>query len=112
MCYLCRGQTAICPLCHKGVGLGIINLLGRGETACVLCSLAAWQVLAQAALGVLGNIAFPSSRNKEKLITPPFTEDEFTRSPPVALRLPSSDIRNVFPSLLQTSPIELIFIGV
>ena len=40
MCYLCRRQTSIRPLCHKGVGLGIINLLGRGETACVFCSLA------------------------------------------------------------------------
>ena len=68
--------------------------------------------VSQAGPGVIGNIAFPLSRNKEKLITPPFTEDEFTRSPPVALRLPSSDIRNVFPSLSQTSPIELIFVGV
>ena len=40
---------------------------------------------AQSALGVIGNIAFPSSRNKGKIVSPPFTEDEFTRSPSVAL---------------------------
>ena len=39
---------------------------------------------AQPALGVIGNIAFTSSRNKGKIISPPFTEDDFTRSPPVA----------------------------
>ena len=38
-----------------------------------------------------------------------FTGDEFTRSPPVATRLSTSNSRNVFPSLSQTAPIELMF---
>ena len=32
-------------------------------------------------MGVIGNIAFPSSRNKGKFVSPPFTEDEFASSP-------------------------------
>ena len=64
---------------------------------------------AQPALDVLGIIAFPSSRNKGKIISPPFTEYEFTRSLPVAQCLPTSDVRNVLPRLSQTSPIEVIF---
>ena len=39
-----------------------------------------YQDTAQPAIGVIGNIGFPSSRNKEELIIPPFTKDEFTRS--------------------------------
>ena len=35
-------------------------------------------------LGVIGNIAFPSSRNKGKILGPPITEVKFTWSPPVA----------------------------
>ena len=70
------------------------------------------QMYSQSALDVIDNIAFPSSRNKGKFISPPFTEDEFTRSPPVALSLPTSDVSYVFPRLSQTSPIELIFGGV
>ena len=34
----------------------------------------------QPAIGVIGNIGFPFSRNKEELMIPPFTKDEFTRS--------------------------------
>ena len=67
---------------------------------------------AQTALAVIGNIAFPSGRNKGKIISFTFTGDEFTRSPPVAPRLPSSNVRNVFPRLLQTARIELMFGGV
>ena len=36
--------------------------------------------VSQPAIGVIGNIGFPPSRNKEELIIPPFTKDEFTRS--------------------------------
>ena len=36
-------------------------------------------------LGCHRNIAFPSSRNKGKFASPPFTEEEFTQSPPVTL---------------------------
>ena len=68
--------------------------------------------VSQSTLAVIGNIAFSSSRNKGKFISPPFTEDEFTRGPPVALSLPTSDVSYVFPRLSQTSPIELIFGGV
>ena len=66
----------------------------------------------QANLAVIGNIAFHSGRNKGKIISFTFTGDEFTRSPPVAPRLPSSNLRNVFPRLSQTAPIELMFGGV
>ena len=41
--------------------------------------------LTQSALGAIGSIAFPSIQNKGKIISLPFTEDEFTRSPSVAL---------------------------
>ena len=68
--------------------------------------------LAQTAFAVISNIAFPSGRNKGKIISFTFTGDEFTRSPPVAPRLPSSNLRNVFPRLSQTAPIELMFGGV
>ena len=64
-----------------------------------------YRTIAQPALGVIGNIAFPLRRTKGKIISSPFTGDEFTRSLPVAPRLPTSDVRNVF-------PIELIFGGV
>ena len=62
-------------------------------------------VKAQSALGVIGNIAFPSSRNKGKNISPPFTQDEFTQIPPLAQWLPTFDLL----ILLLTSWIELIF---
>ena len=42
------------------------------------------QYKAQSALAVIGNIAFSSSKNKGKIINPPFTGEEFTRSPSVA----------------------------
>ena len=67
---------------------------------------------AQASLAVIGNIALPSGRNKEKIISFTFTGDEFTRSHPVAPRLPSRNVRNVFPSLSQSAPIELMYCGV
>ena len=38
----------------------------------------------QPVLGVIGNIAFPLSSKKGKLISPPSPKVEFTRSPPVA----------------------------
>ena len=63
-------------------------------------------------LSCIGNIVFPSGRNKGKIISFTFTGDEFTRSLPVAPRLPSRNVRNVFPSLLQSAPIELMFCGV
>ena len=44
----------------------------------------------QPALVVIGNNAFSSSRNKEKPISPPITEDEFTRSRPVAQGFPTN----------------------
>ena len=58
---------------------------------------------------VIGNIAFSSSRNNGKIVSPPFTEDKFTRSPPVAQRLPTSYVKDVFPRLSHPFPIELIF---
>ena len=64
---------------------------------------------AQASLAVIGIIAFPSGRNKGKIISFTFTGDEFTRSPPVVPRLPSRNVRNVFLSLSQSAPIELMF---
>ena len=66
---------------------------------------------AQTALAVNGNIAFPSGGNKGKIISFTFTGDEFTRSPPVAPRLSTSNDRNVSPRLSQTAPIELMFGG-
>ena len=51
--------------------------------------------IAQTALAVIGNIAFPSGRNKGKIVSFTFTVDEFTRSPPIAPRLLTSNIRNV-----------------
>ena len=63
-------------------------------------------ITTQSTLGVIGNIAFPSSRNKGKI---PYTDNEFTWSAPVAKWLPISDVRNVLPSLSQTSSIELRF---
>ena len=39
--------------------------------------------VARAALGVIGNIAFPSSSKKGKLISPPSPQVKFTRSLPV-----------------------------
>ena len=69
-------------------------------------------LLSQTALAVNGNIAFPSGGNKGKIISFTFTGDEFTQSPLVAPRLPSRNVRNVFPSLLQNAPIELMFGGV
>ena len=54
----------------------------------------------------------PLGRNKGKIISFTFTGDEFTRSPAVAPRLSSRNIRNVFPSLSQSAPIELMFCGV
>ena len=59
--------------------------------------------------GVIGNIAFPSSSKKGKLISPPLPEYKFTQKPPVAQRLPTKDVTNVFPRLSHPSPIELIF---
>ena len=38
----------------------------------------------QPSFDVIGNIGFPSSRNKGELISPSFTEDEFTQIPAVA----------------------------
>ena len=59
--------------------------------------------------GVIGNIAFPSSSNKIKLISPPSPADEFIWSPPVAKRfLPLEDSQSVL-RLSHPSPIELIF---
>ena len=74
---------------------------------CVLCSNSDY--IAQSAFNVIGNIASPLSRNKGNILGPSFAEYKFTLSPPVAQQLPTRDIRNVLPSLLQTSPIELIF---
>ena len=68
--------------------------------------------ISQTALGVIGNIAFPSGRNKGKLISFTFTGDDFNRRPPVAPRLLTSNDKNVFPRLSQTAPIELMFDGV
>ena len=53
----------------------------------------------QSALGDIDNIAFPPSSNKGKPISPFSPEYEFTRNPPVAQRLPTSEVRNVFPRL-------------
>ena len=59
-----------------------------------------------------GNITFPSSRNKGKLISPHFTKDKFVRSLPVAERfLPLEDSQSIL-RLFQISLIELIFDGV
>ena len=68
-----------------------------------------YQYLTQSALGVIGNIAFPLSSNKRKLISPPSPDYEFTQNPPVAQKLLRRDVRNVFPRLSHPSPIELIF---
>ena len=65
-------------------------------------------VAAQSALAVIGNIALSLSKNKGKIINSPFTGDEFTQ----AQKLPTSDVRDVFPKLSQTALIELIFGGV
>ena len=51
----------------------------------------------------------PLEQNKEELIIPPFTEDEFTRILAVAQWLSPSDVRDGFPNLSQPSPIQLIF---
>ena len=56
-----------------------------------------------------GGLRVNSSPVKGKFISSPFTRDEFTRSPPVAPRLLTSDVRNDFLRLLQTAPFELIF---
>ena len=62
----------------------------------------------QTALGVIGNIEFPSGGKDYKLYLH-VTRDEFNGSPPVAPRLLTSNNRNVFPRLSQTAPIELMF---
>ena len=80
-------------------------LIGIGAYA----SVERFCVSPQTALGVIGNIAFPSGRNKGKIISFTITRDEFNRSPPVGSRLSTSNNRNVFPRLSQTAPIELMF---
>ena len=43
-----------------------------------------WDELPGGVFSVIGNMAFPSSRNKGKIISPPFTEYKFTGSLPGA----------------------------
>ena len=52
-------------------------------------------------LGVFGNIAFPSTRNNGKPLSPPFTEEEWW--------FPPYKNSHTVQSLLQTSSIKLIF---
>ena len=65
--------------------------------------------ITQSALGVIGNIAFPSTSNKGELISPSSPEYEFTWNLPVAQRLTTNDVRNVFLRLWHPYPIELKF---
>ena len=109
-----RRKTFLLPNYLRRLILQAVNArttnrkIKSGPNCWVLLQLSA----AQTALAVIGNIAFPSGRNNGKIISSPFTGDEFTRSPPVAPRLPRSNVRNVFPRLSQTAPIELMFGGV
>ena len=54
-----------------------------------------YRPLSQTALAVIGTIAFPSGRNKGKIVSYPFIGDKFTRSLPVAPRLPTSNVWNI-----------------
>ena len=69
----------------------------------------AWYNSAQPALGVIGNIAFPLSRNKGRLKGPPSPEAELTRSPPAVQGLSSNEDSHSVPRLSHPSLIELIF---
>ena len=64
---------------------------------------------AQPALGLIGNIAFPLSRNKGRLKGPPSPEAELTRSPPAVQGLLSNEDSHSVPRLSHPSLIELIF---
>ena len=64
-----------------GISLSTGHLVGRTKSE--QAALEA-QTQPQPSVGAIGNIVFPSSRNKGQLIIPPFTEDEFTRIPAVA----------------------------
>ena len=83
-------------------------MLDVGQGLCEPSSMSDTAV-SQTALAVIGNIAFPSGRNKEKIISFTFTGDKFTRSSPVEPRLWTNNLKNVFRRLWQTAPIELMF---